>query len=121
MVVDTNILIACLDAEPRAATVLSEWKQEGRALLISSVSIAEALAIAPVTAEEVEKIKAFLREFISIPFDDAIAETAGFLRRKYRLEIPDAAIAATAFSRNVPLVSRDRQFRKIAEITIIEI
>jgi len=39
----------------------------------------------------------------------------------YRLHTPDAVIAATAFARNLPLVTRDRQLRKVKEITIVKI
>ena len=121
MVIDTNILIAALNAEPQATSALSKWKQEGRGLLISSVSVAEILSISTLTPAEITKIKAFLHHFVSIPFDDLIGESAGFIRRTYRLEIPDAAIAATAFLRSIPLVTRDRQFKKIKVITVIEI
>ncbi|MDP3771794.1 MAG: type II toxin-antitoxin system VapC family toxin [bacterium] len=121
MLVDTNIIIACLNAEPKAVYALSEWKQMGRALLISSLTIAETLAFPGLTEEDSAKAKAFLANFISIPFDDAIAEIAARLRRNYALAIPDAGIAATAMIRNVSLVTRDRQFQKIKEITIIEV
>lgn len=121
MIIDTNILIACLNAETRAVQALSIWKQEGRALFISSISITEVLALGSLTPSEEEKIKAFLREFISIPLDDAIADIAGAVRRKHGIGTPDAIIVATALSRNIPLVTRDRQFRKIAEIALVEI
>jgi predicted nucleic acid-binding protein len=121
MVIDTNIIIACLKAEPKVVDTLSTWKREGRALFVSSITLAETLAISSLTEAEVLKIKAFLHNFISIPFDDSVAEIAANLRRKYSLKIPDAGIAASAIIRNVPLVTRDRQFRKISELSIIEI
>jgi len=37
------------------------------------------------------------------------------------IKLLDAAIAATALTRSLPLVTRDRQFWKIREITVIEI
>lgn len=121
MVIDTNVIISCFNAEAHAVTALSGWKQEGRALLVSSITTAEALALPELTGAELSKIRAFLQNFISVPFDDPIAEIAASLRRRYGLEIPDAAIAATAMARNFPLVTRDRQFRKIKEITVVEI
>jgi len=38
MVIDTNIIIACLKAEPKAVDTLSIWKREGRALFVSSIT-----------------------------------------------------------------------------------
>lgn len=121
MLVDTNIIIACLNAEPKAVYALSEWKQTGRLLLISSLTIAETLAFPGLTDEDMTKAKAFLANFISIPFDDAIAGITARRRRDYALAIPDAGIAATAIIQNVPLITRDRQFQKIKEITIIAV
>ena len=121
MVIDTNIIIAYLNAEPRAVVALSDWKQEGRGLFVSSISIAETLAISSLTEIETSQVKEFLKNFISVPLDNTVAEVAGYLRRKYKLEIPDAAIAATALTKQVPLVTRDRQFRKVREIILLEI
>jgi predicted nucleic acid-binding protein len=121
MVIDTNIIIACLKAEPKVVTILSDWKREGRALFVSSITVAESLAISSLTDFEITKIKLFLQNFISIPFDNSLAEIAANLRRKYFLQIPDAGIAASAIIRNVPLITRDRQFQKISELTVIEI
>ena len=121
MLIDTSVIIACLNAEPKATVMLSEWRREGRALLLSAITTAEALALPSVSQAEVNRIRGFLRNFISIPFDDPIAEIAASLRRTYRLELPDAGIAATAMVRDVPLVTRDRQFRKVRELTMVEI
>lgn len=98
---------------------ISDWKHAGYGLLISSISVAEVLALPTLTPSDIEKVRNFLREFISIPFDDALAETAALVTRTYNLKLPDAAIASAALSRNMPLVTRDQQFRKIKEITII--
>lgn len=63
----------------------------------------------------------FLRSFLCIPFDERLAEKAARLARLYRLKIPDAAIAATAADCAMPLVSRDRGFRKVKEVSLVEV
>lgn len=121
MVLDTNILIAFLNGEERVAQTISTWQQEGRALFVSSVSVAEVLSLPRLTPAETRVIRTFLDYLLEVPFDHVIAHTTASLRRKYRMAIPDAAIAATAFLRNVPLVTRDQQFRKVAEIETLSL
>lgn len=53
--------------------------------------------------------------------NDNVATLAAMLCRTYRIKLPDAGIAATAMMRNVPLITRDQQFRKIKEIKVLEI
>jgi len=121
MLLDTNILIAYLNGEEKAIKILSEWKISGKVLFISTISKAEVLALPQLSSKDIDKIRDFLNNFFSISFDDLIAEKAAFIRRSYKLKLPDAGIAATALVHKLPLVTRDRQFRKIKEITSIEI
>lgn len=121
MVIDTNILIAYLNGEPISVEALSRWKQEGRALFVSSISVAEILSLPKLSNLEIQTTHNFLKEFISVPFDDFAAEQAAQLRRFYKISLPDAAIAAAAFMRKTPLITRDRQFKKVKEIIVIEI
>ena len=121
MVLDTNILVAYLNGESSVIRFVSGLKQEGRVIFISSISIAEVLALPSLAPAEIKSIKQFLSEFIYVPFDDVLAETAALIKRFYKLGIPDAAIAATAITRQVPLVSRDKQFRKIKELKLVSL
>jgi hypothetical protein len=121
MTVDTNILIAYCNGDPTVIEWLDSRKQESRALFISSLSITELLSFPPLSLAQTEYAKAFLRYFISIPVGDELAETAAWFRKLYRLTTPDAVIAATALLQKTPLVTRDRQFLKLKEITIVQI
>ncbi len=40
-------------------------------------------------------------------------------RQQHRLKLPDAVIAAMALLRNASLVTADREFAKVAELTVI--
>lgn len=42
-----------------------------------------------------------------------------YLRREYHLSLPDAGIAATAIQSELPLVTRDKAFRKVSELKIV--
>jgi hypothetical protein len=118
---DSNILIAYLEGERRVIDILTGWKREGRVLLISAISVAEVLALPALDFETLAKIRLFLRGFVSVPFDEELAVTAGGLARRYRLKLADAAIAATALTRHVPLVTRDQHFQRVREIVVISI
>jgi len=96
-------------------------KAEGRAFIISSITVAEVLSLKTLTDTAVKQVKEFLQTFVSVPFDDYIADITAQCRRLYGLELPDAGIAATAMTLEIPLVTQDQQFKKIREITVIEI
>jgi predicted nucleic acid-binding protein len=41
------------------------------------------------------------------------------IRKNYTLKLPDAIVAATASYLDIPLITSDRDFRKIKEINIV--
>lgn len=119
MVLDTNILIGCLEREPNIVPVVNTWKQEQRTLVVSSISVTEILALPSLSSHDIKTIRAFLKNFFIVSFDNHLAEIAAYFRREYRLTLPDAGIAATAIQSELPLVTRDKAFRKITELKII--
>lgn len=121
MTLDTNILIAYLDGEKAVVDFVLEQKEAGRAMFISSVVVAELLSLPRLVETDFRRMEDFITNFISVPFDNTIAVTAASLRRQYKLNVPDAAVAATALLRQTPLITRDRGFRKISELTFIEL
>ncbi|PIR44491.1 MAG: hypothetical protein COV10_04525 [Candidatus Vogelbacteria bacterium CG10_big_fil_rev_8_21_14_0_10_51_16] len=121
MLLDTNILIALLADERSSFEKVETWKREGHQLCISVINITEILSFSSLNETALNLIKEFLRTFFVFPLDQTTAEHAGTLRRKYGLTLSDACISATALVHNHPLVTRDKGFRKIAELTVIEI
>ena len=121
MVLDTNILIGYLNGDQTVIDRLSQWRREGRSLFVSAITWSEVLSAPVLAPEDLNLVKEFLASFLCIPVDQTLAETAAFIKRVYRIPIPDATIAATAIKFNLPLVSRDRDFRHIKEILLLEI
>ncbi len=123
MTIDSNILIAYLSGETVVVETLSQWKVAGTSLFLPTVVEAEVLSFAKWSSAERTKIELFLeQEFISVPFDRSIARIAGRIRQGRAIKLPDAAIAATAFYTNSPLVTRNtRDFKNIPDLTVIEI
>jgi predicted nucleic acid-binding protein len=118
---DTNILIAFLNGDSHVIHGLTAWRREGHTLCVSSISVAEVLSFATLAPEDLHTAKQFLETFVSIPLDNPLAEMAAILRRMYRLGLPDAAIAATAIRYHLPLVTRDKDFQKIRELTLLRL
>jgi predicted nucleic acid-binding protein len=50
---------------------------------------------------------------------DDIKEKYIEVRRKYRLKLADAVIAATAIVSGMPLITSDKQFKTIKELKLI--
>jgi len=120
MTIDSNILIGYLNKDETLRRVVDRWKVSGKPLIISTISIAEVLSFESLTARDVLKTEAFLQEhFFSVKVDDLIAREAGRLRRIFGLKLPDAIVAATALTQQMPLVTRDEDFIRVSELDLI--
>jgi predicted nucleic acid-binding protein len=121
MTLDTNILIAYLNGEQAVVDFINEHKEVGRAIFICSISFAEVLSLPTLSEAYIDRARRFLENFISVPFDNELAEATALLRRRYQFSIPDAAIVATALIRQTPLVSRDKVLRRAKEVTFVDL
>lgn len=121
MVIDSNILIGYLNGDEAIIAALNGWKEDSRVLLISAISFAEVLSYPLLEEKDIRKAKEFLSGFVSIPFDEVLAEKAAEMRRLHKLTLTDAGIAATALAYRVPLITRDKQFQRVKEIFVIEV
>ncbi len=120
MLVDTNILIAYLGGDERVKNALFELRSERGALFLSTIVEAELLCFEGWNLRERVAIERFLEEnFVSIPFDRKMAMTAADIRRDVKLKFPDVAIAATALALDVPIITRDKEFKKIRGLLIV--
>ncbi|MGC1376297.1 MAG: PIN domain-containing protein [Anaerolineales bacterium] len=68
---------------------------------------------------EIDSIKAFLSLCHQVELTPAIIEQTIRIRRQYHFKIPDAVIAASAIALEMPLVSADTHFKKIAELSLV--
>ena len=71
------------------------------------------------TAKEEKQIETMLKECVILPVDNPTKSKFIELRRKYKLRLPDAIIAATAIVSGIPLITADKQFRSISELDVI--
>ena len=85
---------------------------------VSCITEMELLSFPNISAEEEESIRTVLSCCTVIALHTGIKERTIALRRKYRIKLPDAIIAATAVDQGVPLLSADKGFSKIMELQL---
>ena len=72
------------------------------------------LAFPDLSEHEEMEIRQFLLDFVTLKVDDPIAEETIAIRKKYKLKLGDALIAATAIMHDAVLVSRnEKDFGKV--------
>ena len=110
---DTNIILYILAGDKIIARYLYE-----QSLYTSIICEIELLSFKDITAKDQQQIKNFLNEFRIISIDEPVKEQAILLRKAYSLKLPDAIIAATALSLDLPLVTGDKELKKIKDLQI---
>lgn len=114
MMLDTNIALYLLGGDQVLATVLNE-----KEVYISVISEMEMLGYPGIATEEIIRIKSFLAETTIVELTPDIKNKTIELRQFYNVKLPDAIIAATAISQNIPLISADSIFKRIAEMNFV--
>ena len=87
-------------------------------IALSVISYMELLSFSGITQQEERSIRAFTGMCRMLPIDNTIIEQTIKLRRQYRIKLPDAIIAATALSYELPLITADSGFDHIDELKV---
>ncbi|MFN3476671.1 MAG: type II toxin-antitoxin system VapC family toxin [Candidatus Methylomirabilales bacterium] len=121
LLVDTDILIDYLNGVEWTRAILDSPRYR---VYYSPVTKKELLAKPGLSSRERRRIRTLLLKHRLIPVDETIAERFSRLLAKYAdhgLRKADALVAATAWSRTLPLLTRNaRHYRFISEITLID-
>lgn len=110
---DTNIIIYILQGDKLIAEYLSH-----KILYTSIICEIELFGSKYLVQREEKQIKNFLAEFTIISIDQSIKNLAILIRKQYSLKIPDAIIAASAVSLEIPLVTSDKVFKQIKDLQL---
>ena len=113
--VDTNVLIYTLVGNPAALNITKYSFSLG----VSVISEIELLGKKNIPKNEINIIRNLLNDCVIIDLNNSIKEMAISLKQKYSIKIPDAIIAATAQRFSLPLITADRDFKKIEEVDIV--
>lgn len=104
---DTNCFIYLLDAHPLFSSFLQDtWA-------FSYITEIELLSKSSLSTDQENIIKSVLSTCVKINHAQLISDLAIDIRKKYKVKLPDAIIAATAQSLNIPLLTTDKGFAKI--------
>lgn len=113
--IDTNIIIYYLEGEQAAVSFLRAQQSK---LAISSITWMETLSY-PLSEDEEQVVRAFLKEFRMIDISVPVMELSVGIRRSKKIKLPDAIIAASAMHHDLILVTRNiKDFKSIAVKTL---
>jgi len=110
-VLDTNILLYWLGDRIENALPQGTY-------LVSVISEIELLSYADLDSIAEQQIRDFLSKLVIVGLQEDVKEYTIALRKKYRLKLPDAAIAATAVAMGATLLTNDIAFLKLTEISV---
>jgi len=114
VVADTNILINLLNGDSRLIELL-----EDTSLYLSFVSEIELYCSKKLNTENIEIIDRLLSQSYIIDLNPVLKKDTIYFRTEYSLKLPDAFIAATARNLHLPLITADKDFNRLKELSII--
>lgn len=112
---DTNILIGLFSGKINYRDI------EAERIFLSIISELEYLAYEKITINEIELYNKFKSVIKIVYMDEHSAElenTIIEIRKKYKLKLPDAIVAATAITNNATLITNDKEFKKVIGLKI---
>jgi predicted nucleic acid-binding protein len=119
---DTNCLIYYFKGEEKVIDLIQNLILERATIFISIITKVEVLAYPEITPGEEKTFLEMMKNMILIEFDDKLTNLVVNIRRKHKIKLPDAIIAATAIYTNSTLITRNiKDFSKIKELNIFPI
>ena len=112
--IDTNIAIYLLDGDRSLAEIL-----HGKKIYISFITQLELLSFKNLSSKDISKIKLMLNNFVITDINNHIKELVIELRRKYIIKLPDCIVASTAVYHDIPIITSDKDFKKVDEVNLI--
>ena len=108
LLLDSNIIVHVLQGHLSLAQEL-----EGKHLVVSVVSRIELFSRPGADKGRDEWLEGFLAECEMIELDRSIQDRTIALRKKFKLPLADAIIAATALHKDITLLAADKGFKKL--------
>lgn len=120
IVLDTNIVIAFFGEEEKVVKAVEKALEDGETILLPTIVKAETLGYQGINDDTMARMLQWFKDAILIQLDSELAERAAMLRRDKKLKLIDCIIAATALAHRAKLATRDEEFGRIAELTVLK-
>ncbi len=108
------MLIMLVEGNDRVAELF-----DGCQIFTSFVSELELLSESGLLTKQIKKLEHLLNDCTVIDINLAIKSKTIAIRRKHKIKLPDAIIAATAIILDLPLITADKGFKKVDGLTLI--
>ena len=119
---DTNAILYYLKDDANTVSLLRGIFAQNVPVYVSAITELELFAFSNLSAAEEALIEELLTTVAIISVDSHIARLAAFIRRQYRLKVPDSVIAATALFTGSTLLTRNtRDFRRIPNFSVLRV
>jgi len=109
VLLDTNIMIGILKAQPPTISLLANEQLEFDNCAISQITRMELLSYPSLEVSEKEVIQSLLANLLVLILDERVEHEAIAFRCAYGVKLPDAIIAATAKVYGLRLLTFDQQ------------
>jgi predicted nucleic acid-binding protein len=110
---DTNILVYFLEGRPQ----ISPYTNNN--FIISIITEVEFLGVKFIQGLPMQKRESLIKECIVLPFDEAVKDIAIKIKRQTNLKTPDSIIAATSIKYRIPLLTADKDFKKVPDLSLL--
>jgi predicted nucleic acid-binding protein len=127
--IDTCVFIYLMERNPRyfdAADAVFEWMEHPASSAVTSTVVLTEILVQPYTAPDLPQAEYLYSLLTTLPNLEwvapslRIANLAAALRASYRLQTPDALIAATAISCHAPaFITNDPIFKRVPDLQIL--
>lgn len=112
--IDTNTAIYLLNGDISLAEILDKKK-----LYLSFITQLELLSYPGITEKEKQQIQKMLEKCIIIDINNSIKNEVIRLRKTYMMKLPDCIVAASALYLDLPIITADKDFKKIKELNLM--
>lgn len=113
LLADTNIFINISEGKIDLSNYLDD-----KDIFISVITEIELLGFKNISIEEISFYKTIIDACFSLEIIPEIKEITISLKKKYKIKLPDALIAATAIFLEIPLLTFDKGFSEIEELEL---
>lgn len=113
VLIDTNICIYLL----KGNTTVSDLLQD-QSIAISVITEMELYAFQDQSSESIKILDTFIESVTIVDIDHKVKFNTIKIRRDTKLKLPDAIIAASALSYDLPFISADAGFRRVSALDL---